>query len=193
MTTVIPKARSIEQRVLFFAVSLAFASCGGKEPSASNAVSSGMRSQSSAGFQRDGDSDMSASAKGNFTTHSTTTSIQPVNGKLIVTQDITFTVTGDVSGTALATDTVVVDQSTGTGFFFGSGTLTGTVLGKSGTVGFMFTGTFRGFPTLPKLRGHLVFFPESGTGQLSGLSGEGTLQGILDVGGTYSMEFDFES
>jgi hypothetical protein len=192
MTSAI-KVGSIGQQILSFALALALGSCGGKEPSASNAVSSGIRSHSSAASKRDGDSEKSANAKGTFTTHSTTTSVQPVNGKLIVTQDITFTVSGDLSGTAMATDTVVIDQSTGTGFFFGSGTLTGTVLGKSGTVGLMFTGTFSGFPTLPKLRGRVVFFPESGTGQLSGLSGEGTLQGILDVGGTYSIELEFAS
>ena len=191
MTSAI-KVGSIGQQMLSFALALALGSCG-KEPSASDAVSRSIRSHSSAAPERHGDSEESANARGNFTTHSTTTSVQPVNGKLIVTQDITFTVTGDLSGTAMATDTVVIDQSTGTGFFFGSGTLTGTVLGKSGTIGFMFTGTFSGFPTLPKLRGRVVFFPESGTGQLSGLSGEGTLQGVLDVGGTYSIEFESES
>jgi hypothetical protein len=193
MTTVITKARSVEQWVLFFAVSLAFASCGGKEPYTSNAMSRGVQGNSSAAPRVDSESESRTEAKGNFTTHSSTTGIQPANGRLIVTQDITFTVTGDLAGTALAQDTVVIDATAGTGFFFGSGTLTGTVLGKSGTIGFMFTGTFSGYPTLPKLLGHVVFFPDSGTGQLSGLSGEGTLQGILDVGGTYSIEVDFES
>jgi Protein of unknown function (DUF3224) len=190
MTSVISKARTIEQRILFFAVSLAIASCDGHEPHASKAMSSAVEGNSSGALQRDSESER---ARGNFTTRSTTTGVRQVDGILIVTQDITFTVTGDLSGTALAQDTVVINPATGTGFFFGSGTLTGTVLGRSGTIGFMFTGTFTGFPVLPRLRGHVVFFPESGTGQLRGLGGEGTLQGILDVGGTYSIEVEFGS
>lgn len=191
MTPVIPKAGSIEQQVLFFAISLAFAGCGGKETQSSNA--SALQGNSSAASQLDSESGRPTPATGNFTTHSTTTGVQSFNGILVVTQDITFTVIGDLSGTALAKDTVIINPSTGTGSFFGSGTLTGTVLGKAGTVGILFAGTFTGYPTLPNLQGHLVFLPETGTGQLAGLSGEGTLQGILDVGGTYSIQVRFGS
>lgn len=190
MATITPKAGSIEPRVLFFAVSLALASCGGKEPHPSN-VASGREPGNSSTANQLKDDDASTTATGAFTTRSTTTGVQPFNGMLVVTQDITFTATGDVSGTAPAQDTVILNPSTGTGFFFGSGMLTGTVLGKSGSIRFDFSGSFTGYPALPRLQGSIVFLEGTGTGPLSGLSGEGTLQGILDVGGTYSIEVRF--
>ena len=128
---------------------------------------------------------------GTFTTNAKTTGVRTVDGNLIVAQAITFTLAGDIAGTALAHDTVVVFLATGKGVFFGSGTLVGTVLTKVGTIGFGFSGTFTGFPTLPILQGEVTFL-DNGTGQLANLSGHGTIQGIINVGGTYSISVVFE-
>jgi len=125
---------------------------------------------------------------GPFTTTATNTGVRTVDGNLIVTQTLSITTAGDFAGTLLGSDTVIL-LSSGTGTFFGSGTFTGTVLGKSGTVTVSFTGTFTGFPTLPVLQGHTVFY--NGTGGLSNLEAQGTIQGVLNVGGTYTIQVLF--
>ena len=179
------------QRVLLFAVSIAFAGCGGtqSQPGAPRGSADHKTSPASVRLERECDS--ATRAVGKFVTQSTTTSVQQVNGTLLVAQDVTFTITGDITGTALAKDTIVLNQATGTGSFFGIGTLgsgtkPATVLGRSGTIGFVFRGTFAGTP--PHLQGQVVFLPETGTGQLAGLEASGTLDGIIDVGGTFSIQ-----
>ncbi|HYY92182.1 MAG TPA: hypothetical protein VE955_09350 [Candidatus Dormibacteraeota bacterium] len=121
---------------------------------------------------------------GSFTTTAINTGARAVDGNLIVTQTLTITTAGDLAGTLLGSDTVVL-LSSGNGTFFGTGTFTGTVLGRTGSSTVSFTGTFTGFPTLPVLQGHTVFY--NGTGGLSNFEAQGTIQGILNVGGTYSI------
>jgi Protein of unknown function (DUF3224) len=177
-------------RKIGFLFAMALVACGGKdEQIAASTIGSGAASD----VRKSEPESKPAFATGDFTTHSTTTGVQQSNGMLLVSQDVTFTVTGGLSGTATAKDIILLNSSTGTGFFSGLGTLTGTVLGRSGTIAFVFNGTFSGYPTRPVLQGQIVFLPGTGTGQLAGMTGEGTLQGIIDVGGTYSIQVAFGS
>ena len=80
-------------------------------------------------------------ATGTFTTTATTINVQVVKGNTIITQSLTINTVGDISGTLSGTDVAVI-TSTGSGFIAGSGTFTGTILGKTGTVGIGFAGTF---------------------------------------------------
>ena len=177
-----PVISRVGQRMLFLAASLAFASCGGNDLPDSRSTAIRLDSERAP-----------TTVAGDFITHSTTTGVQQVGELLFVKQDVFFSVTGGLSGTASSHDTVIINTSTGTGVFHGSGTFTGTILGRSGTIGFLFDGTFTGYPTLPKLRGRIVFLPDTATGDLEGMHAHGTLEGIIDVGGTYAIEVGFGS
>jgi len=131
-------------------------------------------------------------ATGSFVTNSTTTSFNTINGFTIITQNIVFTTAGDISGTLLAKDVIVISP-TGQGFFAGSGTFTGTILGKSGSVAIAFTGTFVATSSTPPFTGQAKFVPGTGTGGLAGISGSGTIQGTINVSGTYSFQVTFRS
>ena len=62
--------------------------------------------------------------------------------------------------------------------------ITGTLHGKSGTFALMHTGTMnRGVPGLA-----ITVVPDSGTGELAGLTGTFT---IIMAGGSHSYEFDY--
>ena len=129
-------------------------------------------------------------ASGNFTTTATTISVQVVNGNTIILQGLTIVTTSDISGSLSGKDVAVI-TSTGSGFIAGGGTFTGTVLGRSGTVFIGFAGTFS--PVTGQLTIHAAFIPGTGTGQLKGVSGTGTVQGIFNVGGTYTFIVTFQS
>ena len=105
-------------------------------------------------------------ATGTFTTTATTINVQVIKGNTIITQSITINILGDISGTLSGTDVAVI-TSTGSGFIAGSGTFTGTILGRSGTVGIGFAGTFS--PTTGQLNINAAFLPGTGTGQLQEL------------------------
>jgi hypothetical protein len=99
---------------------------------------------------------------------------------------------GDISGTLVAKDVIVISL-TGQGSFAGGGTFTGTILGKSGSVGVAFTGTFVATSSTPPFTGQVNFVPGTGTGGLAGVSGGGSIQGTINVGGTYSFTVSFRS
>jgi hypothetical protein len=127
-------------------------------------------------------------ATGSFTTSTTTISVQLINGNTVITQSLKLLTTGDISGSLSGTDVAVI-TSTGSGFLAGSGTFTGTILGRSGTVELGFAGTFS--PVTGQLSLQAAFLQGTGTGQLTGISGTGTVQGIFNVGGTYNFTVTF--
>jgi hypothetical protein len=129
-------------------------------------------------------------ATGNFTTSATTISVHLINGNTVIDQSLTIFTTGDISGSLTGSDIAVI-TSTGSGFLAGSGTFTGTILGRSGTVGIGFAGTFS--PVTGQLNLQGAFLQGTGTGQLAGISGTGTIQGIFNVGGTYTFTVAFHS
>jgi len=129
-------------------------------------------------------------ATGTFTTTATTINVQVISGNTIITQSLTINAIGDLSGSLSGTDVAVI-TSTGSGFIAGSGTFTGTILGRTGTVGIGFAGTFS--PITGQLNIHAAFLPGSGTAQLIGIRGTGTIQGVFNVGGTYTFSVTFHS
>jgi len=129
-------------------------------------------------------------ATGTFTTTATNINVQVVNGNTIITQSLTINTKGDISGTLSGTDVALI-TSTGSGFIAGSGTFTGTILGRTGAVGIGFAGTFS--PITGQLNIQASFLPGTGTGQLTGIRGTGTIQGIFNVGGTYTFSVTFHS
>jgi Protein of unknown function (DUF3224) len=129
-------------------------------------------------------------ATGSFTVSATTISVHVINGNTIIDQSLTILATGDISGSLIGSDIAVI-TSTGSGFLVGSGTFTGTILGRSGTVGIGFAGTFSPITAQLNLQG--VFLQGTGTGQLARISGTGTILGIFNVGGTYAFTVTFHS
>jgi len=129
-------------------------------------------------------------ATGTFTTTATTINVQVISGNTIITQSLTINAIGDLSGSLSGTDVAVITP-TGSGFIAGSGTFTGTILGRTGTVGIGFAGTFS--PITGQLNIHAAFLPGSGTAQLIGIRGTGTIQGVFNVGGTYTFSVTFHS
>jgi len=113
-----------------------------------------------------------------------------INGYTIITQSLTINALGDLFGTLSGTDVAVITP-TGSGFIAGIGTFTGTILGRTGTVGIGFAGTFN--PTTGQLNIRAAFLTGTGTGQLTGIRGTGTIQGIFNVGGTYTFNITFHS
>ena len=129
-------------------------------------------------------------ATGTFTTTATTISVTIINGNTVITQSLTINAMGDISGSLTGSDVAVI-TSTGSGFLAGIGTFSGTILGRAGTVGIGFAGTFS--PTTGQLNLQASFLRGTGTGQLAGISGTGTIQGIFNVGGTYTFSVTFQS
>jgi len=127
-------------------------------------------------------------ATGSFVTNSTVTSFNVFHGYTIITQNTVFAVTGDLSGTLVAKNVIVIN-STGQGFFAGGGTFTGTILGRSGSVGVAFTGTFVATSQTPPFTGQVTLF--HGTAGLAGINGGGAIQGTINVSGTYSFNVSF--
>jgi len=129
-------------------------------------------------------------ATGTFTTTATTISVTIINGNTVITQSLTINAMGDISGSLTGSDVAVI-TSTGSGFLAGIGTFSGTILGRAGTVGIGFAGTFS--PTTGQLNLQASFLRGTGTGQLAGISGTGIIQGIFNVGGTYTFSVTFQS
>lgn len=132
----------------------------------------------------------SSVAAGPYTITVISQNTQIVNGFAVVTQHFTVNTMGGAAGAADSQDIAVVNLSTGTGFFAGTGTFTGSVLGRAGTVSIAFGGSITGFASLSA---KIEFVSGTGTGQLAGVEGHGNLQGTFNVGGTYSIQVSFES
>ena len=110
------------------------------------------------------------SATGTFVDVITSTQVRTADGNVILSQTITQTLTGTVSGIAKQESTTVVHAS-GAANFFGTETCTCTVAGKSGSLVLGFSGT--GAPD-GSFEGQFVIL--SGTGGLANLNGRGTIQ-----------------
>ncbi len=119
---------------------------------------------------------------GTFTLVSaTTTSARTADGNTIITQNLMFTIAGAETGNIAFHGTTVV-LSTGNSVAFGTGTLAGSVLGRSGTI------VFRAEDTAEAgvANGQFVFLSGTGTGELANLHGQGMFQ-FGGTTGTYSV------
>ena len=110
--------------------------------------------------------------------------VRPAGGNTFVSETETVTATGTFVGT-LVHDLVVTFRADGSLTFRGSGTFTGSVGGLSGTFedpvegqGSVVTGQLSG--SFPITRG---------TGDLAGLRGHATIEGVPATGGTYTVQF----
>src|SRR6267143_240216 len=119
-------------------------------------------------------------SSGDFTTTVTSETISQVASIVTIDEHFSLAITGTLSGITAGTATVIVNLKTGTGVFFGMQTFTGTVLTASGTVQLSFSATFVG----SNFQGQFALF--GGTGGLTNLHGQGSIQGIVHVSGSYS-------
>jgi hypothetical protein len=119
-------------------------------------------------------------ASGNLVTTVTSETVSQVDNIVTIHEHFTLAISGTLSGTTDGTATVIVNLGTGNGVFFGTQTLTGTVLQHSGTVQLEFSATFVG----NSFQGQSTLY--GGTGGLTNLNGHVTIQGIINVSGSYS-------
>ncbi len=93
-----------------------------------------------------------------------------VDGNTIVTQDFVVTFSGAIVGTVAVEATVVVFSS-GNAVEQGTGSLTGSVFGRSGTIGVSFE---LSSSLTTGLDAQFVFLSGTGTGALANMEGHGT-------------------
>lgn len=110
---------------------------------------------------------------------------QPADDKAAVGKfSIDKKFTGDLAGTSKAEMLAIMTSVEGSAGYVAMEQVTGTLNGRSGTFALQHSGTMtRGAPQLS-----VTVVPDSGTGQLVGLSGQMT---IKNDGGKHSYEFDY--
>ena len=130
-----------------------------------------------------------ASATGSFTGTVAITSISQADGNTIITAIETQTLSGFLTGTRIATGVEIIHPD-GTFSAHDSGTFTGTVNGRSGSVVITGSGTGTGASCSGQ------FVVEQGTAGLAGLHAQGmfqpTVTGPTTVTGTYSLQYHFD-
>jgi hypothetical protein len=110
-------------------------------------------------------------------------------GNILITHE-TFGLafTGAFTGTTVGTVTIIVNLSTGAGIFFGVNTFTGTVTTATGTASGSIQSPFAATFVGNNFQGRFSLF--GGTGGLTNLEGQGTIQGSLsNFVGTYTVSF----
>jgi hypothetical protein len=131
-----------------------------------------------------------ATGTGSFTGTVEVTSITQVGGNTIVEGIEVVHLTGFFTGTRIASGNQII-HADGTTAAHDSGTFTGTVDGRAGTV--VISGTSTGSGNT--LNGSQVV--ERGTGALAGLHAQGPFQTVFTslttVEGTYSVQYHFDS
>ena len=99
----------------------------------------------------------------------------------------TKTFTGDIEGRAETLFTSAYSHATGTGTYLALESFAGSIGGRSGTVNLAHTATTTGSDRTHHL---LVIVPASGTGELAGITGTGSLD--IDADGTHHLNLDYE-
>jgi hypothetical protein len=136
------------------------------------------------------DATPSSTGSGSFTTTVQITSVSQVDGNTIVSAIQTQTLSGFLNGTRVASG-VEIHHVDGTFEAHDSGTFTGTVNGRSGTVAISGSSTGSGSS------GTGQFEVDQGTDGLTGLCGHGTflpmITGPNTAAGTYQLDHHFES
>ena len=97
------------------------------------------------------------------------------------------TFAGDIDGRAETLFTSAYSHETGTGTYLAMESFTGTIAGRAGTVNIAHTATTTGADRTHHL---MVIVPTSGTGELAGITGTGSLD--IDPDGTHHFELDYE-
>jgi hypothetical protein len=96
--------------------------------------------------------------------------------------------TGGLEGWALAQFSAAYNQGTGVGTYVAMESFEGTVDGLTGTFNFAHSATTDGGPE--RLEEFFLIVPSSGTGDLKGINGTGSIS--VDDDGTHRLELDYE-
>jgi hypothetical protein len=113
---------------------------------------------------------------------------QTVGKFTITTENFGLCFTGAFNGTTQGTVTIIVNTSTGNGIFYGQNNFTGTVTNSSGSSTGTILAPFAASFTNGNFQGDFTLY--GGTGGLKGLSGFGTIKGLLATFvGTYTATF----
>jgi hypothetical protein len=97
------------------------------------------------------------------------------------------TFAGDIEGRAETLFTSAYSHETGTGTYLAMESFAGSIGGRSGTVNIAHTATTTGDDRTHHL---MVIVPSSGTGDLAGITGTGSLD--IDPDGTHHFTLDYE-
>lgn len=131
-----------------------------------------------------------SSGSGSFTTTGEVISVRQVDGNTIITATEVQTLTGALDGTRVATG-IEIFHPNGTFVAHDSGTFTGTVDGRTGSI------TISGASSGVGNTGSGQLVGDQGTGGLAGLHLQGTFQPVVTgpntADGTYSAQFHFDS
>lgn len=130
-----------------------------------------------------------SSGSGSFTTTGQVISVRQAGGNTIVTATEVQTLTGALTGTRMATG-IEIFHPDGTFTAHDSGTFTGTVEGRTGSI------TISGASSGTGNSGSGRIVGDRGTGGLAGLHLQGTFQPVITSSttaeGTYSAQFHFD-
>jgi hypothetical protein len=131
-----------------------------------------------------------SSGSGSFTTTGEVISVRQADGNTIVTATEVQTLTGALTGTRRASG-IQIFHPDGTFTAHDSGTFTGTVDGRTGSI------TISGASSGVGNTGTGQIVGDRGTGGLAGLHLHGTFQPVITgpttADGTYSIQFHFDS
>ena len=127
---------------------------------------------------------MSTQAKGRFVIDSWDESDE---GGGLARAKVAQTFSGDISGAGRA-DWLMVYREDKTADFVGFQRIVGSLGGRSGSFVFESTGAFDG----KEAAGPLEIVRGSGTGELAGIAGTGTLRAPMGGEPTVSLDYDFE-
>lgn len=95
---------------------------------------------------------------------------------------------GGLEGRAETLFTAAYDQASGVGTYLAMESFEGTLDGRRGTVNVAHSATADGGPD--RLHELVVIVPGSGTGDLTGVTGTGSLR--IDADGTHYLELDYD-
>jgi hypothetical protein len=113
---------------------------------------------------------------------------EPAEGPRLVRIHVEEDFAGDVEGTGTVDFLQVLAADGGAASFVGLERVTGTVGGRRGTFVLQDEGTLQG----STVSGRWFVVPGSGTGELSGLRGEGGFTADLGQAASFTLEYWFE-
>lgn len=96
------------------------------------------------------------------------------------------TFTGDLAGRSVTWFVGGLNETTGAGTYAAVESFTGTLGDRTGTFGFVHAASTHGSDRYDQ---HFVVIPDSGTGDLAGISGTGSL--VIDEDGTHRVTLDY--
>lgn len=95
---------------------------------------------------------------------------------------------GDVSGRSATLFTAAFDETSGQGTYIAMEAFEGSLDGRTGTLAYVHSATTTGSE---RSHEHFLIVPGSGTGELAGIRGSGSL--VIDGDGTHRVAFEWET